>query len=54
MAERTLVKQYILDAQGQPIGVILPITEYEELLQRRRDRSDHHPVRFESLYGGMR
>jgi hypothetical protein len=53
MAKSTLVKQYILDAQGQSIGVILPITEYEELLQRRLDHSDHHPERARSLYGAL-
>jgi hypothetical protein len=33
MSDATLTRQFILDASGKPIGVILPIEEYQELVQ---------------------
>jgi hypothetical protein len=33
MSETTLTRQFILDASGKPVGVILPIEEYQELVK---------------------
>ncbi|MBX2998603.1 MAG: hypothetical protein KF893_08850 [Caldilineaceae bacterium] len=33
MTTSLLTKQYILNEQGAPIGIILPIEEYEALIQ---------------------
>jgi hypothetical protein len=38
MATATLTKQFILDAYGTPIGVILPIEDYEALVKQRVNR----------------
>lgn len=38
MATATLTKQFILDAYGTPIGVILPIEDYEALVKPRVNR----------------
>ena len=35
MSEVTLTKQYILDAAGIPVGVILPIEEYDALTKSK-------------------
>jgi hypothetical protein len=38
MTTATLTKQFIFDAYGTPIGVILPIEDYEALVKPRADR----------------
>ncbi len=43
MGTTTLKRQFITDAAGEPIGVILPIEEYqlvEGMLSERANRSD--------------
>jgi len=55
MSGATLTRQYILDANGKPIGIILPIEEYRELTQGRDveaiESSQSAP---QSLFGVLR
>lgn len=55
MSGATLTRQLILDANGEPIGIILPIEEYQELTRGRRaetiEGSQSAP---QSLFGVLR
>ena len=55
MSSVTLTKQYIRDATGEPIGVILPIEEYRALTQSQHRIVDqsNQPAQA-SLYGVLR
>ncbi len=55
MAGTTLTRQLILDAAGKPIGVILPIEEYQALLRAQQGDASAgcRPVPA-SLYGILR
>lgn len=58
MTSGVLKRQYILDSQGEPVGVILPIEEYRQLVQALPSTGIHiggaeeAPPR--SLYGVLR
>jgi hypothetical protein len=58
MSDIGLTRQYIVDATGRQVGVILPIEEYQALvrLQKRpvrRPRQGAKPA-LEPLYGALR
>ena len=55
MAGTTLTKQLILDAAGKPIGVILPIEEYQALMRAQKGDASAgcKPIQA-SLYGILR
>jgi hypothetical protein len=38
-------EQFILDASGQPIGVVLDVAAYERLLEAAEDNADIHAYR---------
>jgi hypothetical protein len=55
MAISSLTKQYILDASGVPIGVILPIEDYQALITAKSKRVMKKPEAFQSpLFGALR
>jgi len=61
MARIGLTRQYIRDADGKQIGVILPIEEYQALVRlqpkaARRGRPSAHDAEAhpQSLYGALR
>ena len=55
MSGATLTRQLILDANGKPIGIILPIEEYQELTRGRGPETveDIQPAP-QSLFGVLR
>lgn len=54
MTTTVLTKQYILDAHGSPIGVILPIEQYEVLIQSKEvSRHEQQEVTVSPLFGAL-
>lgn len=55
MSSAVLTKQYIRDITGKPIGVILPIEEYQALAQLQAEStSQRQEPTGASLYGVLR
>ncbi|GAB4447878.1 MAG: hypothetical protein Fur0044_43720 [Anaerolineae bacterium] len=55
MSSAVLTKQYIRDITGKPIGVILPIEEYQALVQLQAEpASQGQGLSGASLYGVLR
>lgn len=55
MSSIALIKQYIRDATGKPIGIILPIEEYQALTQGQLETVDQNSQPAQpSLYGALR
>ena len=55
MSDTVLIKQYILDANGAPIGVILPIDQYELLTQSQgASRQERQKPAISPLFGALR
>lgn len=46
-----LAKQFLLDATGKPIAVLLPIEEYEALVEAQPNKQEAGAPR--SLYGAL-
>lgn len=60
MSEKTLNPQYVLDKSGQKAFVVLPVDEYESLLEDLQDlaaiaeRRDEPKVSFEEFEQGLK
>lgn len=54
MPSVALTKQYILDNTGKPVGVILPIEEYQALTQQYGTVDQNSQPARSSLYGVLR
>lgn len=54
MSSAVLTKQYILDAKGKPIGVILPIEEYNALARKAKPLNQDDSSSQSPLYGALR
>lgn len=55
MMTGVLTKQFIVDASGMPIGVILPIEDYEALIETKPQRVIKKSQTSRSpLYGALR
>jgi len=57
MSDAGIVRQYVVDATGKQVGVILPIEEYQALVRlqgrpARRSRQGAKPA-LEPLYGAL-